>query len=148
MESNVGHEIAGALGELLRRDLRANLYQALTEGLGPAVDETTYPVLSGLARSGPRSAAALAIEVGMDRSGVSRHASRLEEAGLVRREPDPDDRRSVLLMLTEDGARTVAVMRERLAERIGASLDEWPPEQARAFARDLRRFVDAGPFRM
>lgn len=142
----MGRDVADALGDLLRRDLRANLYQVLTEGLGPAVDETTYPVLSGLARSGPRSAAALAAEVGVDRSGVSRHASRLEAAGLVRREPDPADRRSVLLALTDEGTRTVAVMRERLAERIGASLDSWPPEQAQVFARDLRRFVDAGPF--
>jgi DNA-binding MarR family transcriptional regulator len=146
MDIDVGHDVAEALGDLLRRDLRANLYQVLTEGLGPAVDETTYPVLSGLARTGPRSSAALAVDVGVDRSRVSRHASRLEEAGLVRREPDPADRRSVLLALTDEGERFVAVMRERLAGRIGEALGSWPPEQARAFARDLRRFVDSGPF--
>ncbi|WP_330331264.1 MarR family transcriptional regulator [Streptomyces sp. NBC_00536] len=146
MENETGHEVADALGDLLKRTLRAGLYQALTENLGEAVDEVTYPVLSGLARTGPRSAADLAAEVGLDRSGVSRRASRLEAAGLVRREPDPADRRAVLLALTEEGARTVETMRRRLADRIEASLSSWPQDEARSFARHLRRFVDEGPF--
>nr|WSX53616.1 MarR family transcriptional regulator [Streptomyces sp. NBC_00974] len=146
MAHDVGHEVAGALGELLKRGLRAGLYRELTEGLGDAVDEVTYPVLSGLSRTGPRSAAELAAEVGLDRSGVSRRASRLEVAGLVRRDPDPSDRRSVLLTLTDEGARTVEVMRRRLALRIEESLGSWPPGEAASFARGLRRFVEEGPF--
>ncbi|GAA2132614.1 hypothetical protein GCM10009760_07760 [Kitasatospora kazusensis] len=142
----MGREVAEALGELLKRSLRSNLYQGLTDGLGEAVDEVTYPVLSGLARYGPCSAAELAAEVGLDRSGVSRRASRLEAGGLVRRGPDPADGRSVLLTLTEEGDRTVAVMRQRLAGRIEASLSSWPPAEARAFARGLRRFIRDGPF--
>ncbi|QMU77285.1 MarR family transcriptional regulator [Streptacidiphilus sp. PB12-B1b] len=141
-----GREVAEALGDLLKRGTRAGLYRGLTQGLGAAVDEVTYPVLSALARTGPYSAADLATEVGLDRSGVSRRATRLEEAGLVRREPDPADRRSVLLTLTEEGARTVEVMRARLAARIDASLGGWPPGEAQAFARSLRRFIDQGPF--
>ncbi|MFI6980342.1 MarR family winged helix-turn-helix transcriptional regulator [Embleya sp. NPDC050154] len=146
MEHVVGHEVADALGLLLRRGTRANLYARLTEGLGPAVDEVTYPVLSGLARTGPRSAADLAGEIGLDRSGVSRRASRLEAAGLVRREPDPDDRRAVLLALTDAGASCVEELRERLAARIESSLASWPADEARMFARGLRRFVEDGPF--
>ncbi|MDH6132198.1 DNA-binding MarR family transcriptional regulator [Kitasatospora sp. MAA4] len=142
----IGHDIADALGTLLKRSVRATLYQELTEHLGEAVDEVSYPVLSGLARTGPCSAADLAGEVGLDRSGVSRRASRLEAAGLIRREPDPTDGRSVLLTLTERGTETVAVMRRRLAARITASLDSWPPDEARAFARSLRRFTEEGPF--
>jgi DNA-binding MarR family transcriptional regulator len=146
VDDDAGHEVANALGDLLKRGLRAGLYRGLTEGLGEAVDEVTYPVLSGLARTGPSSAADLAAEVGLDRSGVSRRATRLEEAGLVRREPDPADRRSVLLTLTDDGVRTVETMRARLAARIDASLGTWPPGEAQAFARSLRRFIDQGPF--
>ncbi|WP_406294784.1 MarR family transcriptional regulator [Embleya sp. NBC_00888] len=146
MEHVVGHEVADALGLLLRRGTRANLYARLTEGLGPAVDEVTYPVLSGLARTGPRSAADLAGEIGLDRSGVSRRASRLETAGLVRRRPDPDDRRAVLLALTDAGTACVEELRERLATRIEASLAGWPADEARVFARGLRRFVEDGPF--
>ncbi|MFE0028412.1 MarR family winged helix-turn-helix transcriptional regulator [Amycolatopsis sp. NPDC059021] len=146
MANEIGHEIADALGELLKRGFRATVYEALTENLGEGIDEVTYPVLSGLARTGPRSAADLAADVGLDRSGVSRRASRLEQAGLVRREQDPADGRAVLLTLTEQGTHTVAVMRQRLAAQIEASLRSWPKEEARSFARNLRRFIDDGPF--
>lgn len=146
MENTVGLEIADALGLLLRRSARAHLYQDLTVEIAEGLDELTYPVLSGLARTGPRSAADLAPEVGLDRSGVTRRASQLESAGLVRREPDPADRRASLLLLTDAGERAVAATRSRLAARIAASLDSWPPEEARAFARQLHRFTMDGPF--
>ncbi|OAR27145.1 MarR family transcriptional regulator [Streptomyces sp. ERV7] len=146
MENAVGHEIADALGVLLRRTTRAQLHRQLTEGMGEGVDEVTYPVLSALARAGPRSAADLAPDVGIDRSGVTRRASRLEAAGLVRREPDPDDGRAHLLVLTEQGRLAVTELRTRLAAHITASLASWPPGEAEAFARQLRRFTADGPF--
>lgn len=146
VENEVGHEIADALGILLRRTTRAQLHKQLTEGMGEAVDELTYPVLSALARTGPRSAADLAPDVGLDRSGVTRRATRLEAAGLIRREADPDDRRAHLLVLTEQGQVTVAELRARLAAHIMASLSSWPPGEAERFAHHLRRFTVEGPF--
>ncbi|MFE1175724.1 MarR family winged helix-turn-helix transcriptional regulator [Streptomyces sp. NPDC058773] len=146
MKDDVGHEIADALGILLRRTTRTQLHQRLTEGMGEGVDELTYPVLSALARTGPRSAADLAPDVGVDRSGVTRRASRLEAAGLVRRAADPADRRAHLLVLTTQGESAVAELRTRLAAHIMASLSSWPPGEAEAFARQLRRFTVEGPF--
>ncbi|MFF4602535.1 MarR family winged helix-turn-helix transcriptional regulator [Streptomyces sp. NPDC001339] len=146
MKKEAGHEIADALGILLRRTTRTQLHRKLTEGAGEAVDELTYPVLSALARTGPCSAADLAPDVGLDRSGVTRRASRLEDAGLIRREPDPTDRRAHLLVLTEQGRLTVAELRTRLAAHITASLSSWPPGEAETFARQLRRFTLDGPF--
>ncbi|MCS0600471.1 MarR family transcriptional regulator [Streptomyces sp. LP11] len=145
-EKDAGQEIADALGVLLRRTTRTRLHQTLTEDMGEAVDELTYPVLSAIARNGPCSAADLAPEVGLDRSGVTRRASRLEGAGLVRREPDPADRRAQLLVLTEPGRQAVAELRTRLAAHIMASLSAWPPGEAETFARQLRRFTLEGPF--
>lgn len=142
----MGHEIADALGVLLRRTTRAQLHRKLTEGMGEGIDEVTYPVLSALARTGPRSAAELAPDVGIDRSGVTRRASRLEAAGLVRREPDPHDGRAHLLVLTERGLLAVTELRTRLAAHITAGLSSWPPGEAEAFARQLRRFTAEGPF--
>ncbi|WP_019544837.1 MarR family winged helix-turn-helix transcriptional regulator [Streptomyces sulphureus] len=146
MDTEVGRDIADALGVLLKRSTRQELHRALTAGMGEAVDELTYPLLSGLARTGPCSAADLAPEVGLDRSGITRRASRLEEAGLVRREPDPSDQRATLLALTDAGERTVQALRERLSARITMSLASWPADEAAAFANSLRRFVTDGPF--
>lgn len=142
VNDDLGSEIAAAFGLLIQRGIRAGLYAELVEGLADGLDENAYPVLSGIARSGPRNAADLAKVVGLDRSGVSRHASRLEAAGLLRREADPADRRSVLLVLTDAGVVAVEEMRRRLADRVGSAVASWPPGEAEAFARGLRRFAE------
>ena len=146
MTNETGHEIADALGLLLRRSTREHLYAQLTEGLGEAVDGFTYPVLSGLVRTGPASAASLGREIGLDRTTVTRRADHLEQVGLLRREPDPADGRATLLALTEAGHDAVRATRQRLASHIEDSLSSWPREDARTFARCLQRFVTEGPF--
>ncbi|MEU9047241.1 MULTISPECIES: MarR family transcriptional regulator [unclassified Kitasatospora] len=146
MKNSTGHDIADALGLLMRRSTRARLHTQLTEGLGEAVDDLTYPILSGLARTGACSAADLGREIGLDRTTVTRRADRLEQARLLRRHPDPADGRATLLALTEEGHTIVSVTRQRLAAGIAASLAAWPQADAQAFARRLRRFVDEGPF--
>ena len=140
-----GADIADTFGLLLRRATRARLYGRLTAGLDGALDEATYPVISGLARSGAASAARLATDIGLDRSVVSRHAGRLVQAGLLERRPDPADRRAALLVLTPAGEQAVAEMRRRLAEALDEYLASWPPAQAREFAASLRRFVSQFP---
>jgi DNA-binding MarR family transcriptional regulator len=144
--ATAGTTVAEALGLLLRRSTRARLYGTLTAGVGDALDESTYPVISALARFGPRSAAQLSEEIGIDRSVVSRHASRLVEAGLLRRDPDPSDRRAALLSLTDAGRRAISEMRRRLADTFDAYLDTWLTDEAQSFATQLRRFVEQGPF--
>ncbi|MFD0258481.1 MarR family winged helix-turn-helix transcriptional regulator [Kitasatospora indigofera] len=146
MTTTAGEDIAHTLGLLLRRSTRTRLHARLTEGLGKAVDDLTYPVLSGLARTGPCSAADLGREVGLDRTTVSRRAGRLARAGLLERRPDPDDGRAALLALTDDGHAVVAVTRQRLTDAVEDSLAGWPPAEARTFARLLHRFVGRGPF--
>ncbi len=66
------------------------------------------------------------------RSNVTQLVDRLEGDGLVRRVPDPGDRRSVLATLTEQGRRSYAAGARAQAEAeadLLASLS--PPDQAR-----------------
>jgi DNA-binding MarR family transcriptional regulator len=141
-----GSEIAEALGRLLQRSTRARLYGRLTAGLDAALDEATYPVVSGLARLGPQSAAQLAAGIGIDRSVASRHATRLERAGLIERLPDPADQRATLLSLTGRGHQAVQEMRRRLVAALDEYLAPWPSGEAQRFAASLRRFTEEGPF--
>jgi DNA-binding MarR family transcriptional regulator len=141
-----GGEIAETLGRLLLRSTRARLYARLTAGLDGALDEATYPVISGLTRLGPQSAARLAADIGLDRSVVSRHATRLERAGLIERLSDPTDQRATLLAITVRGREAVREMRQRLAVAFDEYLGTWPPGQAELFATCLSRFTAEGPF--
>jgi DNA-binding MarR family transcriptional regulator len=141
MAEKLGVRAAAALGELMLRQTRTHLYSTLTEGLAPGLDAGTYPVLSGLARIGPVSAARLAGEIGLDRSGASRHADRLEDAGLLERRPDPTDGRATLLVLTPAGAKAIVALRRRLAERLGDQLAGWPHDEAAVFVAGLERLA-------
>ncbi|MCQ1536151.1 MarR family transcriptional regulator [Methanosarcina sp. KYL-1] len=59
--------------------------------------------------------------VGMDRSSLSRMVDSLEEKGFVLRKNDPEDRRKVLISLTEKGERCYEFLNE-IAEEMAAEL--------------------------
>lgn len=136
-----GARIEEALGRLLLRSTRARLYDRLIEGV-EGVDVTTYPVLSGVARLGPVSASRLGAEIGLDRTATTRYATRLADAGLLHRMPDPNDARATLLALTEAGEAAVGLMRQNLVREFDRTLRDWTTEAAERFAGELERFAD------
>ncbi|WP_026411804.1 MarR family winged helix-turn-helix transcriptional regulator [Actinomadura oligospora] len=69
------------------------------------LSEPDYEVLSTLSER-PGNTSTLgeqADKMGWSRSRLSRHATRMEARGLLRREPDPSDGRGCLLVLTAQG---------------------------------------------
>ena len=140
----IGTELERALGRILLRKNRTRLYQVMLATAPDAVDEHTYPVLSGIARVGPATSAELAAEIGVDRSRVSRHADRLQDAGLIRRAPSPDDARATLLTLTMAGETEVARLRAVLAGHLDEIVAPWPDGLAEALVDGLLRLTDAG----
>lgn len=86
----------------------------------------------------------LARAVVLSRSGLTRLVDRLERAGLLRREPDPADRRGSFAILTDKGA----AMRERMwpvyargiAEHFGKYLND---EEVDALTGVLERVLGA-----
>ncbi|BDM69902.1 hypothetical protein HEK616_33890 [Streptomyces nigrescens] len=141
-DSTSAARVAAAIGALTMRATRAGLYSRLTSGVA-GVDATTYPVLSGLDRVGPVTATRLAEAIGMDRTVTTRYATRLQEAGLIARRPDPSDARATQLVLTADGERTVAALRAGMESFLAEELATWPPGEAAAFADRLERLTEA-----
>ena len=64
-----------------------------------------WDLLGALLRKQPRSAGQLAKIAELSSGAMTNRLDRLEEAGLIRRLPDPDDRRGVLAELTAKGRR-------------------------------------------
>ena len=62
----------------------------------------------------------LADAVALSRSGLTRLVDRLEEAGMLRREPHPHDRRGAYAVLTEAGWEAVASTRPAYLKDIAA----------------------------
>jgi len=89
-------------------DLIARKNQAAFAPLGIKGGE--YSALSALRRGGAPyelSPSQMSEHLMVTSGGLSLMLDRLERAGLVRRRPHPEDRRSVLVSLTDDGLRTI-----------------------------------------
>ena len=142
--AGLARDLEQALGQLLLRRNRSALY-AILDSAPEGVDRQTYSVLSGLARIGPQTAARLADEVGIDRSGASRYADRLENAGLLERSPDPSDGRATLLSLTPKGDAAVAGLRDALTRHLAGRIADWPDGQAQALIDGIRLLIDKPP---
>jgi DNA-binding MarR family transcriptional regulator len=67
-------------------------------------------LLAALARGESNTVRGLAAALRLDGAAVTRLADRLKAKGLIRREPDPTDARSVRLSLTEEGVALVPVL--------------------------------------
>jgi DNA-binding MarR family transcriptional regulator len=109
------------------------------------LDRRTHRVLARLRYQGPPyrlSAGELADGLGLSSGAMTNRLDRLEEAGLVRRLPDPDDRRGVLVEPTKaghaawDSATDTQAGREAL---IASALSEDEKERLHALLRRLMR---------
>jgi DNA-binding MarR family transcriptional regulator len=97
-------------------------------------DLTWYDLLWTLYRQPGRSLRVneLARAVVLHPTAMSRFVDRVETAGYVRREPDPDDRRALQIVLTDEGVELLRRMwpiyargiRERFAAHLGGSADD------------------------
>jgi DNA-binding MarR family transcriptional regulator len=109
-----------------------------------------FDVLSALRRVGPPfqlTPGALLRATLVTSGTMTNRIDRLTEDGLVRREPDPRDRRGVLVTLTEDGSERVDAALEDLLRNertLLASLDAGQREQLSALLRMLLAPLDAG----
>jgi DNA-binding MarR family transcriptional regulator len=63
---------------------------------------------------------------------MSGYVDRLERAGLVRRTPDPKDRRRHGLFVTEEGDRVLRSVKSRRTAWLAARLEHLDPEELAA----------------
>lgn len=90
-----------------------------------------------LLENGPVSQAAIATALGITRPSVTTLVDRLERAGLVRRLPDPEDRRATLVELLPATWQAFAHIYQPVGQRVLAVADEWDDEQRRVVAGAL-----------
>jgi DNA-binding MarR family transcriptional regulator len=87
----------------------------------------------------------IANELGITTGGISKLVDRIEAGGYCRRLPNPADRRSSLLELTEDGKRLLTKAAAAFDEELQRWLASAVPERTlRQFASTLARLRAAG----
>ncbi|WGI22503.1 MarR family winged helix-turn-helix transcriptional regulator [Amylibacter sp. IMCC11727] len=114
--------------------------QVYAENFGLTVPE--WRVIVHLHNTGPVSVREIQARVDMDKSKVSRAATRLEKSGHITKETNADDRRLLKLALTAKGHDLMTQIiplahsfEDKLTERLGAENDE--------FRAILAKFVKA-----
>jgi DNA-binding MarR family transcriptional regulator len=118
---NAASELRTVLGQLVRR-LRS---------------EYTFPlaqasVLGRLDREGPLTTSALAAAERVRPQSMAQTLAELESDGLIARRPDPDDRRQVLIELSESGRERIAAERGKRDDWLAAAIAaELSPEEQR-----------------
>ena len=108
------------------------------------VDLTQFRALVVIASRGSVSLAELALAARLHMSTASRMCDRLVSMGLVHRADDPDNRRQLVLTLTEQGSRLVADVMGRRRAALEPLLLELPKDRRAQLVSLLREFADAG----
>lgn len=98
-----------ALGSRLKA-LSDHFYAAADQvyrSCGATIESRWFPVLRYLWGNGPGTVGEVAAAIGQTHSAVSQLVDKLETAGMVRRERDPQDGRRCLLALTDEARRSL-----------------------------------------
>src|SRR3954464_3986532 len=112
---------------------RARLIEAALEGTELPPED--YPFYVFVGAEGPWTPTGLAARLGMPLSPVLFRVRRLERRGHAERTPNPEDGRSFLIGLTDEGRRLLAAARPRFrahAEAVEAEFGAAQVERLRA----------------
>jgi len=96
-----------------------------------------YNVLRIIDADGPMAQGEIARRLMVSAPVVTRQATALADEGLVERQQDPEDRRSVKLSLTAKGRKQVRAMRRELLAAAGELLAPLPETQRATLATAL-----------
>jgi DNA-binding MarR family transcriptional regulator len=94
-----------------------------------------YVVLNALDSSPARTQAALAQAIGADKTRIIGTLDELQRAGLITREPDPDDRRVRLLAITAAGRQVRAAAQTAIQANEDRVLASLPSADRQTFLR-------------
>jgi DNA-binding MarR family transcriptional regulator len=95
----------------------------------PSLSVPQFRVLAFLSRHPNVSLSEVADHIGITRAAASTMIDRLVQKGFVDRKDDPNERRHLMLTLTELGSNGLEEMRNRTRQTIAELLDELTPNE-------------------
>lgn len=117
--------------------------EVLIREAGIPLDRALFPLLVGIERFGPIGVVDLADRAGRDYTTVSRQVAKLEELGLIKRQPSKSDRRVREAAITPKG-KAMTHLLDAARERLGRAIFKtWEPHDLDDLVRLMRRFADA-----
>jgi MarR family transcriptional regulator, lower aerobic nicotinate degradation pathway regulator len=108
-------------------------------------DRTRYAILAGLDEYGPLSQAELCRRIGIDAGDAVTTLNSMQADGLLRRAPDPGDRRRNLLHITVEGTAFLEQLESRVTAAQEELLDGLPVDLRMQFNALLQRLLGLPP---
>ena len=139
-------QVENALIPLVRYLSSPRTWRQIAGATEIPLDRARYVVLRAVAESEPVRTTALAEQVGVDPSTMSRHVTILDQAGYVTRTADPDDGRAQAVALTPAGREVMEKVRtarhDLITDAVG-DVGRRRPQASRRAARPSRRRLRA-----
>jgi len=133
-----------SLGWLTKRLIQSIVLHADKELANHDLTHAQWSPMLRLKLNGPRSTLQLGRELDMDGGALTRLLGRLEDKGLVKRERSSEDRRVVVVSLSEEGERLTAKVPAVLSEVFNAHLSGFSREEWHTLIQLLQRLVANG----
>jgi DNA-binding MarR family transcriptional regulator len=137
----VRDRLADALSVIVRQASLPRAFERVSERAGILIERTGFPILRAIG-SGPARVTALAAELGVDLSTMSRQVRALEEAGLITRTPDPADGRAAVLALTPEGVEVLKRLRASRRSLVAEQVGDWDEQDVERLADLLTRLSE------
>ena len=115
----------------------ARITKATRRQLHLPLGVSTLNAMATVVEQGPMRLGDLAAHEGVTPATLSRIVTALEQGGFARRTPDPADRRSAFLEITDAGRDTLAEVRRARTELMLARVARLGPDQRHALAAAL-----------
>ncbi|MFF4832280.1 MarR family winged helix-turn-helix transcriptional regulator [Streptomyces sp. NPDC001315] len=96
-------------------------------------------VLMLLGRHGDMRMSKLAELLSVDMSVTSRHVAHVAERGWIKRSPDPADKRSRILHLTDAGRDQIDELHQRSSQLLAERLSDWTDDEVGQLTRLMTR---------
>lgn len=122
---------------------RADGVRRRSPDLEGTLERSHYLVMRRLAEHGPASISALADELGLDASTMTRQVLALQADGHVARGVDEHDARRAVVSATEAGLAALETSRLSRARLYGRVLEDWTDADRARLATLLRRLNEA-----
>lgn len=110
---------------------------------GISLDRALFPLLVRIGMQGPVGVVKLAELVGRDHSTVSRQVAKLEEIGLVIRQPGQRDQRIREARITDEGQRIIEALSQVRDAIVDEALKDWTMEDKQQLASLMRRLANS-----
>lgn len=118
------------------------LHRNLVNLPGRKIVHHDLAILNILSQNGPLPASDMAGRLSLTRPQITQFIDRLESKGAVSRKNDAQDRRRVLVEITDKGKSILSAYRRTVRNHIADKLEKLEPGQADVLARSLEQVIE------